>query len=195
MTHNEIITAINAVTATFPDDKLPPDIYQHQRSAYSDRCLELCAQLHQSKDQDVFEALFSYACLRPTPPDASPDFASQLLFTIRPACPIPCREAIGTVVNSDWDVSIEELPWYIAHTFGPEAVYRVLEELEQVESVQESRKAHKEWVTAQPLDRRHHGPAPLPGSEVILDAFRWWVDAFVARQQIIMIEWKPCWLR
>lgn len=62
MTQNELIAAMNAVTATFPDDKLPADIFQQERSVYNDRCRELCAQLRESQEQDVFEALFSYAC-------------------------------------------------------------------------------------------------------------------------------------
>ena len=195
MTQNEIIAAMNAVTATFPDDKLPADIFQQERSVYNDRCRELCAQLRESQEQDVFEALFSYACLRHAPPDTSPDFAAQLLFTIRPACSMPCREAIWTVVTSEWDVSVEEIPWYFAYAFGTKAVYKVLEELEQIESVQKSREARKAWVTVQPLDQRHRGPAPLPGTEVILDAFRWWVDAFAARQETITTEWTPWWLK
>ena len=58
---------------------------------------------------------------------------------------MPCREAIWTVVTSEWDVSVEEIPWYFAYAFGTKAVYKVLEELEQIESVQKSREARKAW--------------------------------------------------
>jgi hypothetical protein len=74
----------------------------------------------------VFEALF------PTAADAQwhgPAYrAACLLFVLKPACPIPCIDAIQALLPN-WDVSIEEVPWYLAGQFGQDAIGRAIEQL------------------------------------------------------------------
>jgi hypothetical protein len=43
--------------------------------------------------------------------------AALLLDQIRPACPLPCEEAVRGLLRA-WDVSIEEVPWYLKAAFG-----------------------------------------------------------------------------
>jgi hypothetical protein len=43
--------------------------------------------------------------------------AALLLDQVRPACPLPCEEALRGLLGG-WDVSIEEVPWYLAAAFG-----------------------------------------------------------------------------
>ena len=43
--------------------------------------------------------------------------AAQLLRELSPVCPLSCEEAVRALL-SDWDISIEEVPFYIAARFG-----------------------------------------------------------------------------
>jgi hypothetical protein len=47
--------------------------------------------------------------------------AALLLHQIKPACPVPCREALRGLLGN-WDVSIEEVPWYLRDVFGRQRV-------------------------------------------------------------------------
>jgi hypothetical protein len=54
--------------------------------------------------------------------------AAWLLYKLRPQCLISCREAI-TALLPEWDVSIEEVVFYIAEQFGVPTVLSTIEEL------------------------------------------------------------------
>jgi hypothetical protein len=88
----------------------------------------LAKRLRELDCREVFEALFPIAA------DAQwhgPAYrAAALLFVLKPACPIPCKDAIRAMLPN-WDVSIEEVPWYLAGQFGQEAIRQALEQLRQ----------------------------------------------------------------
>src|SRR5262245_18786440 len=54
--------------------------------------------------------------------------AALLLYEIKPACPIPCKEAVRGLLGN-WDVSIEEVPWYLRHVFGRHRALEVVQEM------------------------------------------------------------------
>src|SRR5262245_21884766 len=87
---------------------------------------QLYERLRAMDDTEVFHALF------PIPADAQwhgPAFdAACLLFVVKPACPVPCKDAIR-VMLPNWDISIEEVPWYLAGRFGKHDILRAIEEL------------------------------------------------------------------
>jgi|SRR6185312_846004 len=74
--------------------------------------------------------------------------AGSLLLRLRPSCPLPAREAIRNVLGG-WEVSVEELPWYLALACGEDAVWNAMAELE-----------------AEPLDDR---------KRLVLHTFRYWL--------------------
>ncbi|MBW8873617.1 MAG: hypothetical protein JF614_01520 [Acidobacteria bacterium] len=74
--------------------------------------------------------------------------AGSLLLCLRPPCPLPACEAIRGVLLS-WEVSIEELPWYLALTCGEDTVWNAIAQLD-----------------AEPLSDRER---------LVLHAFRYWV--------------------
>ncbi len=49
------------------------------------------------------------------------ELAGHLLLFGRHSCPVPLRDAL-LILLEGWNVSIEELPWYLAREFGREAV-------------------------------------------------------------------------
>jgi hypothetical protein len=54
--------------------------------------------------------------------------AALLLRRVNPKCPISCRDAIQEMLT-DWDVSIEEVPFYLAEQFGVPKVLATLDEI------------------------------------------------------------------
>jgi hypothetical protein len=55
--------------------------------------------------------------------------AARLLYWARPACPIPCKEAVRALLGG-WDTSIEEVPWYLDAVFGRQGMLGAIQQLE-----------------------------------------------------------------
>lgn len=86
----------------------------------------LCERLRRMECSEVFHALFPIAAEAQRHAPAYD--AACLLFDVKPACPVPCKDAIRSMLPH-WDISIEELPWYLAGYFGEAAVRQAIEEL------------------------------------------------------------------
>jgi hypothetical protein len=56
-------------------------------------------------------------------------FAARLLYELNPPCRISPDEAVRALVPG-WDVSIEEVPWYLARQFGKPALEAAVRRLE-----------------------------------------------------------------
>jgi hypothetical protein len=54
--------------------------------------------------------------------------AALLLHEIKPACPIACKDALRGLFGN-WDVSIEEVPWYLRDVFGRQRLLEVVQEM------------------------------------------------------------------
>lgn len=66
-------------------------------------------------------------------PDAdehAKDLAGFLLWHGPHSCPLPPREVILMLLDG-WDLSIEEVPWYLTREFGRDAVLGCIAELSQ----------------------------------------------------------------
>jgi hypothetical protein len=55
--------------------------------------------------------------------------AGGILLRLRPPCPLPACEAIRNVLGG-WEVSVEELPWYLALACGEDAIWNAMTQLE-----------------------------------------------------------------
>ena len=66
--------------------------------------------------------------------------AALLLYQIKPACPITCKEALRGLLGN-WDVSIEEVPLYLRDVFGRLRILEAVQELlcEPLTDLQKSR--------------------------------------------------------
>jgi hypothetical protein len=94
-------------------------------------------------DTEVFQVFFPIA-IEPPPRRGALD-AACLLFIVKPNCPISCKDAIRAMLAS-WDISLEELPWYLAGHFGKEAIQNAVEELSQ-EALSHGQKVRLDTVT------------------------------------------------
>jgi hypothetical protein len=117
---------------------------------------QLPVLLAKSDEREVFEGLMSvfndtsrpFACFQ----DQS--YAGRALQILKPACTVTAATAIQRAL-SNWDASIEELPFYFADEFGLDTVLAALDEIEG------STKS----------DRERHS----------VETFRYWLKAYTYR--------------
>jgi hypothetical protein len=72
-------------------------------------------RLRQLDSTENFHPLFQFAAHSQSDGPAAP--AALLLKVLNPRCPLSCREAVQEMLD-DWDISIEEVPFYLAGQFG-----------------------------------------------------------------------------
>ena len=86
----------------------------------------LIERLRQTDSTVAFNALFTIASHSQDRGPAAP--AALLLWRVNPKCPISCQEALMEMLD-EWDISIEEVPFYLARQFGISTVRATTEEL------------------------------------------------------------------
>ena len=116
MTHEDFITAF-----TSPSEADAAD--GHEKVFDNVR-----EQLRRLGDKQQFEALFPVSVKKQW--DAPAYDAAILLRELSPDCPITCEEAVRALLPS-WDVSLEQVPFYLATRFGSEGVRETARKLEQ----------------------------------------------------------------
>ncbi len=42
------------------------------------------------------------------------------------------EDAIHMLIDNEWDISLEEVPWYLTNQFGPECVNRCVRDLQRI---------------------------------------------------------------
>jgi hypothetical protein len=132
-----------------PQDTAEQDRAEHFR----DRVRE---ELRRLSDAERFDILFPVA-VKPQW-DAPSYFAALLLRELSPACPLSCEDAVRALLP-EWDVSIEEVPFYLASRFGSARVRQAITKLEPEvanESEKQQLKTIAYWLDAyecfQPVD-------------------------------------------
>ena len=77
----------------------------------------------------------------------------KLLLELQPKCPITVQEAIERSL-SQWNRSVEELPWYLERCFGREAVLDAITKIEQNDSLNSEElkelKTYRYWIIGPP---------------------------------------------
>jgi hypothetical protein len=110
---------------------------------------DFAAILERSDREEMFWGLYSaFTVPRTETRHSRQELAGSLLLRLRPPCPLSPQEVICTAL-SGWEVSVEELPWYLALVCGEEAVWEAIQALD-----------------AEPLDDRQRH---------VLHTFRYWL--------------------
>jgi hypothetical protein len=84
-------------------------------------------ELRQLRHEDQFRLLWPIAIAAQEEGNLSSP-AAALLLELNPPCPLPIANAVVEILTS-WDVSIEEVPWYLARQFGRTAVAQAAADL------------------------------------------------------------------
>jgi hypothetical protein len=59
-------------------------------------------------------------------------FIAYALHSLNPPCTTAAKDAVKMLIDNEWDISIEEVPWYLTNQFGPESVNQCVEDLQRV---------------------------------------------------------------
>jgi hypothetical protein len=103
---------------------IPPGESWHEHDEVLARVGEGLRELTQEQQ---FRILFPIAVK-----SQSDDFpvldAALLLHRLSPECPISCEDAVRALLPG-WDISIEQVPFYLAARFGPARVFQAVANL------------------------------------------------------------------
>jgi hypothetical protein len=88
---------------------------------------QIRSRLQTADPAELFYALFPLAVSRQWDEPAA-YFAARLLYDLRPPCLLSCDAAIQATFAT-WDVSIEEVPWYLVTQFGKAVIEHTIQQL------------------------------------------------------------------
>src|ERR1051325_8929523 len=97
-----------------------------ERTSGNDWQSEMLERFRYVDTAALFRGLFPVAADSQTNGPAYP--AAWLLYKLKPPCVISCREAVTSLLPH-WDVSIEEVVFYLAEQFGVSTMKATIEEL------------------------------------------------------------------
>ena len=102
------------------------------KAVEENRVRDLVSELSNMDETELFNGLYPIAI------DAQwhgPSVAAAwMLVALEPTCPLTCEEAIRAMLP-DWDVSIEEVPFYLTTQFGKQGILKTIQSLrEQITS-------------------------------------------------------------
>jgi hypothetical protein len=100
----------------------------------------------------LFNALYPVAVREQGQASGPVAMSAYALYALNPPCRLPVDDAVAALLPS-WDISIEEVPWYLVKQFGREAIGESVERLRARESDQTSLtrlKTIEYWVRAAP---------------------------------------------
>jgi hypothetical protein len=90
--------------------------------------MPLVAELACVPDDVIFNALFPIAVREQGESSGPVAFSACALHALNPRCPLSVDDAVAALVPS-WDISIEEVPWYLVKQFGQKMVHASVERL------------------------------------------------------------------
>jgi hypothetical protein len=100
----------------------PPQIVRRVGRAKSVRDLkQLVADLSGVAGSMLFETLFPIAVREQGQASGPVAMCAHALHALNPPCRLSVDDAVAALLPA-WDISIEEVPWYLAKQFGREAV-------------------------------------------------------------------------
>ena len=107
--------------------------------------------LGSSDPQTLFDALFAAIVDESDPLKAAErqQLAGRLLLMLEPPCPHPAKNVIRLLITT-WDVSVEEIPWYLSNVLGKDMVLDAVSELlrEPLNDVERKKvETVRYWVT------------------------------------------------
>ncbi len=132
---------------------LPPhyDYFNQQRWE------QLRSRLAQEEPKLVGDALLTYWPTLQTYIEQT--FVARLLFTLNPSTSLSLDEIL--VALSNWNLSVEEFPWYLTNQFGEEEVLQELRALEERGSRDEklirATETFRWWLKRRPAEQGKAG--------------------------------------
>ncbi len=83
---------------------------------------DLIRELENVESRLLFDTLFPIAVKQQGINNGPVAFSAYVIHAINPPCPLTASEVLSEMVKQEWDISIEEIPWYLANQFGADKV-------------------------------------------------------------------------
>ena len=83
---------------------------------------DLIRELENVDPQLLFETLFPFAVKQQGIHNGPVAFSAYVIHAINPPCSLTPSEALSEMVQQEWDISIQEVPWYLANQFGADEI-------------------------------------------------------------------------
>src|SRR5262249_483053 len=102
----------------------------------------------------IFDALFPIAVKEQGETSGPVAMSAYVLHALNPPCRLPVNDPVASFLPA-WDISIEEVPWYLARQFGREAVLSSVEGLRARQSdpiVLTRLRTIEYWITVVPSE-------------------------------------------
>lgn len=78
----------------------------------------------------LFKTLFPIATKRQGVANVQVAFSAYTLYNLDPPCNIAAGDALQMLIGNEWDISIEEVPWYLTNQFGYECLKRCVQDFQ-----------------------------------------------------------------
>jgi hypothetical protein len=72
----------------------------------------------------LFDTLFPISIRQQGNASGPVAFSAYAIHAINPPCPLTPSAAVSQMVQYEWDISIEEVPWYLANQFGRDEIQK-----------------------------------------------------------------------
>lgn len=115
------------------------------------RWFDFVGSIKMDDDPDQFATIFAHA-VEPQSIDSAVYDAAKLLYESNLTCRMPCEDAILAMLHG-WDVSIEEVPWYLTNQFGVDKMLAAIDVCDQKQPNESARtilKTVRYWVNLNP---------------------------------------------
>ncbi len=76
----------------------------------------------------LFDTLFPISIRRQGDANGPVAFSAYVIHAINPPCPLTPSAVISQMLQHEWDISIEEVPWYLANQFGADEMHECISE-------------------------------------------------------------------
>lgn len=88
---------------------------------------DLIRDLESADPKLIFDTLFPISIREQGSENGPVAFSAYALYALNPPCPLTCAEAVAAIIDKQWNISIEEVPWYLVNQFGSKQLLRAIE--------------------------------------------------------------------
>lgn len=101
----------------------------------------------------LFDTLFPISIKQQGEANGPVAVSAYVIHALNPPCPITPSSAVSQMLQCEWDISIEEVPWYLANQFGADEMQKCVADALHVQTDESARtrlESVRYWVDLNP---------------------------------------------
>lgn len=87
---------------------------------------DLIRDLTDADPRLLFDTLFPVSIRQQGNTSGPVAFSAYMIHALNPPCPLTPVAALAEMLQHEWDISIEEVPWYLANQFGADEIQKCI---------------------------------------------------------------------